>query len=137
MSACRSANVAHQSFNVLLTKYQFTDIWEVGGQATYRSKIYGGTFLAANQGTSLPSYWRFDAFAEAKINKNWKAKLFVNNIFNQLYYDALVPECDAVRIRRAGPHRVIRDAVARVLIGASSRWGCGMLICVPGRAEQG
>ncbi|WP_454618501.1 TonB-dependent receptor [Bradyrhizobium cenepequi] len=82
------ANVAHQSFS-LLTKYQLTDMWEIGGQAVYRSKIYGGTFLAANQGTQLPSYWRFDAFAEAKLNENWKVKLFVNNIFNQLYYDAL------------------------------------------------
>jgi len=82
------ANIAHQSFN-LLTKYQVTDIWEVGAQATYRSKIYGGTLLAANQGTSLPDYWRFDAFTEVKINPNWKVKLAVNNITNQLYYDAL------------------------------------------------
>ncbi len=45
--------------------------------------------LAANQGTSLPSFWRFDAFAEAKIDQHWTAKLFVNNIFNKLYYTAL------------------------------------------------
>ncbi|WP_438277827.1 TonB-dependent receptor [Nitrobacter sp.] len=82
------ANIAHQSFN-LLTKYQVTDIWEIGAQATYRSKIYGGTLLAANQGTSLPDYWRFDAFTEVKINPNWKVKLAVNNITNQLIYDAL------------------------------------------------
>jgi catecholate siderophore receptor len=82
------ANVAHQSFS-LLTKYQLTDIWELGGQAVYRSKMYGGTFLAANQGTSIPDYWRFDVFAEAKIDQNWTAKLFVNNITNKLYYDAL------------------------------------------------
>jgi catecholate siderophore receptor len=82
------ANVAHQSFS-LLTKYQLTDVWEVGGQAVYRSKIYGGTLLAANAGTSLPSYWRFDTFVEAKIDKNWQVKLFVNNVFNKLYYDAL------------------------------------------------
>ena len=82
------ANVAHQSFS-LLSKYQLTDIWELGGQAVYRSKIYGGTLLAANQGTSIPSYWRFDAFAEAKINKNWKVSFYVNNIFNKLYCDAL------------------------------------------------
>ena len=82
------ANVAHQSFS-LLTKYQLTEIWELGGQAVYRSQIYGGTFLAANQGTSLPSYWRFDAFAEAKVNKNWTVKVFVNNIFDKRYYDAL------------------------------------------------
>ena len=37
----------------------------------------------------LPDHWRFDAFAEYKIDKNWTAKLFVNNIFNKLYYDAL------------------------------------------------
>ncbi len=82
------ANVAHQSFS-MLSKYQLTDVWELGGQAVYRSQIYGGTLLAANQGTSIPGYWRFDAFAEAKIDKNWTVKLFVNNIFNKLYYDAL------------------------------------------------
>jgi catecholate siderophore receptor len=82
------ANVAHQSFNVL-TKYKFDDGWELGGQATYRSKIYGGTLLAANQGTELPNYWRFDAFVEKKVTPNLTMKLFVNNIFNKLYYDAL------------------------------------------------
>lgn len=82
------ANIAHQSFS-LLSKYQLTDRWEIGGQALYRSQIYGGTLLAANQGTELPSFWRFDAFAEAKIDKNWTARLFVNNIFNKLYYTAL------------------------------------------------
>jgi catecholate siderophore receptor len=82
------ANVAHQSFS-LLSKYQLTDVWELGGQTVYRSRIYGGTLLAANEGTSIPGYWRFDAFAEARIDKNWKLKLYVNNIFNKLYYDAL------------------------------------------------
>ena len=82
------ANVAHQSFS-LLSKYQLTDVWEIGGQAVYRSEMFGGTFLAANQGTSIPSYWRFDTFVEAKIDKNWTAKLFVANLTNKLYYDAL------------------------------------------------
>jgi catecholate siderophore receptor len=81
------ANIANQSFS-LLSKYQIDDSWEVGGQAVYRSAMYGGTLLAANQGTSLPSFWRFDSFTEAKIDKNWTAKLFVNNIFNKLYYTA-------------------------------------------------
>ena len=82
------ANIAHQSFS-LLSKYQLTDVWELGGQAVYRSQIYGGTLLAANEGTSIPGFWRFDAFAEARIDKNWTVKLFVNNIFNKLYYTAL------------------------------------------------
>ena len=40
------ANIAHQSFN-LLSKYQLTNWLEVGGQAIYDSKIYGGSLLAA------------------------------------------------------------------------------------------
>ena len=88
---CRPAARQHRAINpsACSANISSTDRWEIGGQAVYRSKIYGGTLLAANQGTSLPSYWRFDTFAEAKINKNWKVKLFVNNIFNKLYYDAL------------------------------------------------
>jgi catecholate siderophore receptor len=81
------ANIAHESFN-MLAKYQLTDVWEIGGSATYKSKIFGGS-LVANVGTELPSYWRFDTFVEAKINKNWSAKLFVNNIFDKRYYDAM------------------------------------------------
>jgi catecholate siderophore receptor len=81
------ANIAHQSFN-MLSKYQVTDKVEVGGQATYASKIYGGTLLAANQGTVLPDHWRFDAFVEYKLDKNWTTKVFVNNILNKTYYDA-------------------------------------------------
>jgi catecholate siderophore receptor len=50
--------------------------------------MFGGTFLAANQGTVLPDYWRFDAFGEYRITKNITAKVFVNNIFDKLYYDA-------------------------------------------------
>jgi catecholate siderophore receptor len=80
------ANIADQSFN-LLTKYKLPYDLEIGGQATYRSKIYGGTLLAANQGTVLPDYWRFDAFLEGYVHQNWEWKLFVNNIFDKLYYD--------------------------------------------------
>ena len=81
------AFIANQSFN-MLTKYKLTDEIEVGGQATYRSKMYGGTLLAANAGTVLPSYWRFDSFVTGKLDKNWKWKVFANNIFDKLYYDA-------------------------------------------------
>ena len=49
------ANVAHQSFS-MPSKDQLTDIWEFGGQAVYRSEIYGGTFLAANQVTRIQTF---------------------------------------------------------------------------------
>jgi catecholate siderophore receptor len=98
------AFVADQSFNVL-SKYKLTDNLEVGGQATYRSKIYGGTLLAANQGTMLPSYWRFDTFLDGKIYKNWRWKLFANNIFNKLYYDAFYQS--AAPFTLVAPGRVV------------------------------
>ncbi|UFZ03352.1 TonB-dependent siderophore receptor [Bradyrhizobium ontarionense] len=79
------ANIAHQSLSVL-TKYKFDDGWEIGGQAVYRSKVFGGTF-AANTGNELPSYWRFDAFVEKQIDKNWSMKVYAQNLTNQLYYD--------------------------------------------------
>ncbi|MCK1479181.1 TonB-dependent siderophore receptor [Bradyrhizobium sp. 197] len=81
------ANVAHQSFS-MLTKYKFDGGWELGGQAVYRSKVYGGTF-AANTGNELASYWRFDAFVEKKIDKNWTMKFYAQNLTNKLYYDTL------------------------------------------------
>ncbi|MDB5654479.1 MAG: TonB-dependent receptor [Tardiphaga sp.] len=79
------ANIAHQSFNVL-TKYNFDHGWEIGGQATYQSKRTGG-ILYTTTTTVLPEFWRFDAFVEKKIDKNWTIKLFANNLTNKLYYD--------------------------------------------------
>ena len=81
------AFVANQSFNVL-TKYKITEDIEVGGQATYRSKIYGGTLLAANQGTVLPTTGASMLSSKASSSRTDEWKLFVNNIFNKLYYDA-------------------------------------------------
>ncbi|KIZ36789.1 TonB-dependent receptor, partial [Rhodopseudomonas palustris] len=86
MVGVQLANIAHQSFNVL-TKYRIGDPWEVGGQATYASKIYGGT-LGATNGNELPSHWRFDGFVEYKVDRHLTAKLSANNIFNTVYYDA-------------------------------------------------
>lgn len=79
------ANIAHQSFS-MLTKYKFDDGWELGGQAVYRSKVYGGTFAANTN--ELPSYWRFDAFVEKKIDQNWTMKFYAQNLTNKLYYDS-------------------------------------------------
>ena len=71
----------------------------------------------------LPSFWRFDTFAEAKINKNWTVKLFVNNIFNKLYYDALYQSATPFVLEAPGRTRVAGD-LGEVLTRA-------MLICVP------
>jgi catecholate siderophore receptor len=98
----RLANIANQSFN-LLSKYQINDVFEVGGQATYASSIYGGT-LAANP-NKLPAHWRFDAFVEAKLAPTVTAKLFATNIFDKLYYDAFYQS--AVPFTFVAPGRTI------------------------------
>ncbi|HVW09298.1 MAG TPA: TonB-dependent receptor [Bryobacteraceae bacterium] len=91
------ANIAPQSFN-LLTKYQLTRRLELGGQAVFDSKIKGGSLLAANGGiaypgapnpTFLPSWWRFDLFAEHRINSFMSLKLYGQNLTNKTYYDSL------------------------------------------------
>lgn len=91
------ANIAPRSFN-LLSKYQITKRLELGGQSIYASKIKGGSLLAANGGiaypgapnpTFLPSYWRFDAFVEQRINSYVSLKLYGQNLTNKLYYDSL------------------------------------------------
>ena len=91
------ANIAPQSFN-LLTKYQLTRRFEIGGQSVYASKIQGGSLLAANGGiaypgapnpTFLPSYWRFDVFVEHRINPVVSLKVYGQNLTNRTYYDSL------------------------------------------------
>ncbi len=98
------AFVANQSFN-LLTKYKLTNDLEVGGQATYRSKIYGGTLLAANQGTVLPDYWRFDAFLEGKVYKNCEVEAVRQQHLQQALLRRLLSKRGAVRAGRARPRR--------------------------------
>ena len=91
------ANIAPQSFN-FLTKYQITRRLEIGGQGVYVSKILGGSLLAANGGiaypgapdpTFLPSHWRFDIFAETRLNSYASLKLTGQNLLNKTYYDSL------------------------------------------------
>ena len=129
------ANIAHQSFS-LLTKYQLTDVWELGGQAVYRSKIYGGTLLAANQGTSIPNYWRFDTFAEAKINKNWKVEAVRQQHLRQALLRRVVSKCEPVRAGGAGSRRV-PGAVGEILRGDVPSAGVTDADLRSGCAEQG
>lgn len=80
------ANIAHTTFN-LLAKYKVTDRLTIGGQATYRGEVQGGSFAATNN-NELPSYWRFDALAEYQVSKNIDLQINVVNLTNETYYDA-------------------------------------------------
>lgn len=80
------ANIAHESFN-LLAKYQVTDWMTIGGQATYRGKVRGGTLAANNN--YLDDFWRFDALAEFKLGEHYSLKLLGMNLTDEVIYDAL------------------------------------------------
>lgn len=80
------ANIAHDSFN-LLAKYKITDWLSVGGQATYRGQIFGGT-LARND-NAVTEFWRFDAMADFRINDKFTLSVQGLNLTDQVYYDAL------------------------------------------------
>ncbi len=91
------ANIAPRSFN-FLSKYQILRALELGAQAVYDSKVKGGSLLAANGGiaypgapnpTFLPPHWRFDLFAESKVNNYATVKLTAQNITDKTYYDSL------------------------------------------------
>lgn len=80
------ANIAHDQFN-LLAKYQVSDRLSIGGQATWRGEILGGTFAATN-GNVLPSYWRLDAIAEYELTETAVLSMRVDNLTDATYYDA-------------------------------------------------
>ncbi|MBL4800950.1 MAG: TonB-dependent siderophore receptor, partial [Emcibacter sp.] len=81
------ANIAEQSFT-LLAKYKITPDLAFGAVANYSSKILGGSGVAGGT-TFIPSYVRFDAFANYRITEMIKVSLNVQNLTDKVYYDSL------------------------------------------------
>ncbi|MEX6632677.1 TonB-dependent receptor [Hyphococcus lacteus] len=82
----RLPNIAETSFN-LLTRYQVTSRFHLGGQATYEGERVGGS--VADRGTAIPGYWRFDAFGGYRVTDNVEVSFNLVNAADKLYYDAL------------------------------------------------
>ena len=79
-------NTPENSFSLWST-YAVTQDFTVGGGAYYVGKQYGNT----TNTTYIPSYWRFDAMAGYRFNKNWNVQLNVFNLFDKTYYDKAYP----------------------------------------------
>ncbi|MDK9695218.1 MAG: TonB-dependent siderophore receptor [Siculibacillus sp.] len=92
---------AHETFN-LLTKYRLTDDLTIGGGATYKSRVHGGTLAEA--AWSVPGGWRFDVMAEWKLRKNVTLRANVNNIFDTVLYET--PYENAAQYAHIQPGRV-------------------------------
>lgn len=82
----RFANVPKHSFS-LLANYAVTERLMLGGQATYRSRIFGGT-LDAN-GNSVPGYWKFDLVGRYRVSDRVELRANVTNLTDKRYYDAI------------------------------------------------
>ncbi|WP_179402145.1 TonB-dependent receptor [Burkholderia guangdongensis] len=79
-------NTPKHSFT-MWTDYDVTPKLTVGGGAFYMSKVFGDT---ANE-RAVPSYWRFDAMAQYRIDKRLDLQLNVQNLFNRTYFDQAYP----------------------------------------------
>jgi catecholate siderophore receptor len=82
----RFANIPKHSF-ALLANYAVTEKLMLGGQAQYRSKIFGGT-LDAN-GNSLPGYWKFDLVGRYHVSDHVELRANLTNLTDKRYYDAI------------------------------------------------
>ncbi|MFT4053748.1 MAG: TonB-dependent siderophore receptor [Novosphingobium sp.] len=85
-------NTPKHSFTAWST-FDIGERFQIGGGAIYNSKQYGGYGTVTLSGTtytitrSIPSYWRFDAMASAKITDNISLRANVQNLANKKYYD--------------------------------------------------
>jgi len=88
-----AANVGRQFANIpkhsasLLATYLVTPDIEIGGQAYYQSKIYGGSQAAGT--AHIPSYARFDLVGRWQALDWLEARVNVNNVTNKTYYDSI------------------------------------------------
>lgn len=82
----RFANVPTHSASLLLT-YAVDSHFTIGGQATYRSAIYGGSYAAGS--AHVPGYVRYDAVARYRISDGIEARVNVLNLTDKRYFDAI------------------------------------------------
>ena len=82
-SGNRMPNTPQNSLTLWTTIEAVKNHLTVGGGAIYMDKVYGD---AAND-VYVPSYWRYDAMAQYKVDKHWDFQVNVQNLTNKVYYD--------------------------------------------------
>jgi catecholate siderophore receptor len=72
----------------LWNRYDFTERWGTGLGAIYRTKSFASNEQSGPSAVNveLPSYTRFDGAVFFKLDKNWRAQLNVENIFDKEYF---------------------------------------------------
>lgn len=97
-SAAAAQNVGHELANFadktasVLGRYQATRAFSFGGAARYASQRCGGqpdTGVSYSNGSCsqpVPAYTVYDAFAEYRINKNYRVRANILNLTDKDYY---------------------------------------------------
>lgn len=100
-----ATNIGHElavtpknSFSVFTT-YDLDSKWTVGGGAFFVDSRWSSVANDAR----IPGYWRFDAMAAYKVDKNLTVQLNVYNLTNEFYYDTVAGAGFAV----PGPGRYV------------------------------
>lgn len=83
------ANIGHElamapknTFS-LFTTYDLTPQWTVGGGAFF----VDSRWTSVTNDARIPSYWRLDAMAAYKVNRNFTVQLNVYNLTDEYYFD--------------------------------------------------
>ncbi|KRA84419.1 TonB-dependent receptor [Altererythrobacter sp. Root672] len=87
------ANFANNQVQVL-SRYQITEDFALGGALKYKSKRYGGqpdtgAVITAPGARTVPAYTVVDLFAELHLTDNMELRVNVNNVTNTDYYLAV------------------------------------------------
>ncbi|MCO5132708.1 MAG: TonB-dependent siderophore receptor [Xanthobacteraceae bacterium] len=67
----------------LFTTYDLDSRWTIGGGAYYVDSRWS----SVSNDARIPAYWRFDAMASYKVDKNLTVQLNIYNIADTYYYD--------------------------------------------------
>lgn len=98
------ANTPQNSFS-LWTTWQATSAISIGGGAFYVDDVAGSYRINAADGGiteyGVPSYWRFDAMANWKVNPRLSLRLNLQNLTDKTYYTKAYP----VHFAAAAPGR--------------------------------
>lgn len=84
-AGARLAMVPKNTFS-LWNRYDFSERVGAGVGAIHRTKSFAANEQTGAANVVLPAYTRFDAAMFVKIDKNWRAQLNVENLFDKEYF---------------------------------------------------
>ena len=115
------ANVAHQSFS-LLSKYQLTDVWEIGGASRVPLRDVRRNVPRRQPGHVDPELLALRYLRGSQGRQELDGKTVCRQHHQQALLRCALSERDAVRVRRAWPQREHGDLGTVLELFQGCRW---------------